>query len=33
MVDLMIGVAFVAMILIPAVLGSFQRSKSQDGDA
>jgi len=32
MVDFMIGVAFVAMIVTPAIVASFQKTNSQDGD-
>jgi hypothetical protein len=32
MVDFMIGLAFVAMVLTPAIVASMQRAKSQDGD-
>jgi hypothetical protein len=32
MVDFMIGMAFVAMVLTPAIVASFQRNKSQDND-
>jgi hypothetical protein len=32
MVDLLIGMAFVAMVLTPAVVASVQRHRSHDGD-
>lgn len=32
MVDFMIGLAFVAMIVTPALVASFQKTKSQDSD-
>ena len=31
MIDFVIGVAFVAMIVAPAIVASFQKSDSQDG--
>jgi hypothetical protein len=33
MVDFMIGLAFVAMVVTPAIVASFQRNKSSDGEA
>jgi len=33
MVDFLIGMAFVAMIVFPAVVATFQRAHSNDGDA
>jgi hypothetical protein len=33
MVDFMIGLAFVAMVVSPAIVASFHRSKSRDGEA
>lgn len=32
MFDLMIGLAFVAMVLTPAIVASLQRNRSQDND-
>jgi hypothetical protein len=32
MVDFMIGLAFVAMVITPAIVASFQRAKSNDGE-
>jgi hypothetical protein len=33
MVDFLIGLAFVAMIVSPAIVASVQRSKSNHGDS
>jgi hypothetical protein len=33
MVDFLIGLAFVAMVISPAIVASFQRSQSHDGEA
>jgi hypothetical protein len=33
MVDLLIGLAFVAMVLTPAIVASTHRSKADDDDA
>lgn len=32
MVDFMIGLAFVAMVVTPAIVATFQRSKSNDNE-
>jgi hypothetical protein len=32
MVDLLVGLALVAMVVTPALVASFQRTKSQDND-
>lgn len=32
MVDFMLGLAFVAMVLTPAIVASVQRSRSHDGE-
>jgi hypothetical protein len=33
MVDFLIGLAFVAMVVTPAIVASIQRTKSHDGEA
>jgi hypothetical protein len=33
MVDFMIGLAFVAMVVTPAIVASFQKAKSTDTEA
>lgn len=32
MIDLMLGFAFVAMILSPAIVASWQRARTHEGD-
>ncbi|WP_420238665.1 hypothetical protein ACOBR2_03405 [Telmatobacter bradus] len=32
MMDLLIGLAFVAMLIVPAVVATLQRSDAQDSD-
>ena len=32
MFDMLIGLAFVAMVLLPAIVASYQRTKPDDGE-
>jgi hypothetical protein len=32
MIDILVGIAFVAMVLTPALVASFQRTKSDGND-